>query len=172
MHIGSELIAEFHQVVFFFLSFSLPSLSCHQHHHHHCHPHTPPALPPPPSLPYPPSSCFKKMELLSWAGFQLDFFTLLGREKKREKSSSPGRLLNRLNTPPFPSFFLPLPFDNKRENLKNSQCFRLTILIGDRSEKINSLMSRAVSLIKVLLRRWGGTLAEPGERDTDTEEER
>lgn len=48
----------------------------------------------------------------------------------------------------------------------------MTILIRDRSEKINSLMSRAVSLIKVLGRQWGGTLAEPWKRDIETVEER
>lgn len=55
------------------------------------------------------------------------------------------------------------------ENLKNSQYFRLTILIKDTSEKINSLMSTAISLIKVLGRQWGGTLAEPWERATEKE---
>lgn len=49
----------------------------------------------------------------------------------------------------------------------------MAILIGDRSEKINSLMSRAVSLIKVLVRRWGGTLqSETWERDTVKESDR
>lgn len=77
-------------------------------------------------------------------------------ERKRQKSSSPGRLLNRLNIPR--SHFLPVCFfDNKkgeeRGNLKNSQRFRLTILIADSSGKINSLMSAVVSPIKVLGRR-------------------
>lgn len=105
--------------------------------------------------------------------FQQDFFTLQrkgrrgegGRERgreeeknewKRQKSSSPGRLLNRLNIPR--SHFLPVCFfDNKKGeeggNLKNSQRFRLTILIADSSGKINSLMSAVVSPIKVLGRR-------------------
>lgn len=48
----------------------------------------------------------------------------------------------------------------------------MTILIRDRREKINSLMSRAVSLIKVLGRRRGGTSAEPWERDIETQRER
>lgn len=48
----------------------------------------------------------------------------------------------------------------------------MAILIGDRSEKIHSLMSRAVSLIKVLVRWWGGTLAETWERDTEKESDR
>lgn len=43
----------------------------------------------------------------------------------------------------------------------------MTILIRDRSEKINSLMSRGASLIKVLGRRWGGTRAGSLERDED-----
>lgn len=179
MHIGSELIAEFHQVVSFFFpppprSFSLSPAPSNPP------PPTSNALAPPPSLPPSPSlhpPCFKKKMELPMAGpcFQQDFFTLQRRgakgggreggknEWKRQKSSSPGRLLNRLNIPR--SHFLPVCFfDNKKKgeergNLKNSQRFRLTILIADSSGKINSLMSAVVSPIKVLGRRlvrvWG-----------------
>lgn len=148
MHIGSELIAEFHQVVFFFplLLSSLPLL---------------PPNPTPPLLCYhrlPPSLSLHphalKNGITELGQLSARFLYIAGKgekkERKRQKSSSPGRLLNRLNTPPFQFFSLSV-FDKKKER-KFKECFRLTILIADSSEKINSLMSRAVSLIKVLER--------------------
>lgn len=100
-------------------------------------------------------------------------FLCIAGKRGGEKSGSPGRLLKRLNTPHSHLFFFPASpsFDNKEENLKNSQCFRLTALIRDRREKINSLMSRAVSPIKVLVRQRSGTLAEPWEGDCQAEME-
>lgn len=54
------------------------------------------------------------------------------------RTSSPERLLKRLNIPYSPFFLFLI---TGKENLKNSQCFRFTTLIRDRGEKINSLMS-------------------------------